>query len=123
MAQSPDMLHESVITVFKPIIAFGFAAISGAALHVAQAVPSVPPWMEQGAFLALVSCLIYAVITLWRSVQRLILENKTDRDIFHQEVAEGMKARLDEERQERAEQRKALHELSTVLREFKNRSE
>lgn len=113
-----DMIPLHAVDAFKPLIGFLGAIASGVAYELAQAVPVIPDWFEQGAAVLLVSCLTYAVITLWKTVQKLTQESKEDRDHYHEEVARAMKARLEDERDERAKQRVALDGLTQVLRKM-----
>lgn len=114
------MIHYHAAEMAKPFLGFLGAMLAGVTHELAQATPSIPEWFEQGAAVSLIACLAYAVITLWKTIQSLARENKADRDAFHDEIARGMKARLEEEREERAHQRAALERLSSVLEKMNN---
>lgn len=58
--------HDAAGTVFG----FIGAGLSAGMLQLAQTLPpDLKGWLEGGAYLGLVGCLIYAVVTLWRRLR------------------------------------------------------
>ena len=103
------MIHESVLA---PSAAFICAAICGISVRVAQATPHVPDWVEHGAAFGFISCLIYAVVVLWKRNRELAQENKEDRELFHREVRGEMQAQIDAERASRDRLTAVLEKLA-----------
>lgn len=77
-----------------PILGFLFASLSAGALKLAQSVPPTADLrniMEGGAYIGLVTGLSYAVITLWKRL------NKRDEDIaaLNKEIRDDWKTQND----------------------------
>lgn len=107
------------LSLFPSIIGYVCAGVLAVATKVAQHIPAVPDWAENTAMFGLVSCLIYATITLWKRNQKMHDLMQKQADKFHKEIMEEMKAQIDAGRASREESVQATRELSSVLEKMR----